>query len=124
MKALSLFAALMMTASLAQASSAQKAINAFKASPEVNKVVTDLKAKRVGSPIALLVSAMGDGCDYMESFIITQQIRPTTEFFVQRTVAARVDTNTADLDCAGEGRGKSFTAVFGKVLDLFTSSRD
>lgn len=125
MKNLALFGALLLSSNVALAGiAADKAIKVFNANADVKKEITDLKAKRVGQPTAIQISAMGDGCDYMESYLIVQAIKPTSDFFAQRTVSARVDVNTADLDCGGEGKGKRVNAIFGKTIDLGTATRD
>lgn len=97
------------------------AVANFQANPLVKKQLRQLKATPKGTPVAIRLNGMGDGCELMETYLVTQQIQ-TNETFYTSVVSGVVNVSTIDQACAEEGRGYRIRATFSHVTDLVAAT--
>lgn len=94
----------------------RKAIAVFNAEPSVQAALKRLDAKKIGEPIAIEVSGMGDGCEFMASYLVVQKVQGNS--FSEKTVAARLSVSEIFYKDCGENKPNEVVATFQHLVDL------
>ncbi len=79
------------------------AVSAFSSDSAIQQQITDIGAVTTGNPIAVRIYAFGDGCDLMETYIVSQPVRSESNPGPV-AVSGRVEVSTYDRqECEGSG---------------------